>query len=247
MIVVGDSFAGVFKLFSPDEVYVKVFSGATAGGLINIDSKSGAGKNIKLIKSKIPHDQIVFIFGNVDFHLKFYFKCIKSGVLDQQEYIRKTMSDYIKYISGLNEKNVAVVNIFPPTIKPKNLSKALSKYLFDKDQHSDLDKLKLEHPEIFSFKWRCDFIKKANEHLETLCRQSRYNFININKYITTPAGLVKSVYLDPVNEYNVHVLWEPLVPFWLKYFHLTQPRDLETSLKKWVKQKQKIVKDRLKS
>ena len=238
ILVFGDSFAGVFKLFPRHEVSTRVFGGATAKGLNNAQSESGANPIIRSMARKIRHGRVIFVFGNVDIHLKFYYKCVTSGVPDTAKYIAEMVQAYSEFVRSLHERDVTIVNVMPAVVDPRHMLSALQRYLFGDSPNADLTRLYKQRPELFEWDFRNDLVRRANQAIEEWCNREQYDFIDINKKLIDPkTGKIRNVFRDPSKHTNVHVMWEPTVPIWCRILGWEVPKGLKESWKAWTESK----------
>lgn len=53
---------------------------------------------------------------------------------------------------------------------------------------------------------------KFNNLLEKYCKLHKINFIKLDSFLLNKNKKIKSKFIDPVSKFNIHLLWEPLIP-----------------------------------
>ena len=123
------------------------------------------------------------------------------------------IKNYIKFINSLpcDNCNKVVFAVYPTTIKDKNIFDVLIHYGILSEQIvesiSDDEKRK-----VSDFKFRYDMYIKFNKLLEKYCKLYKITFINMDDVLLNKNKKLKSIYISPISNFNIHLLWEPLIP-----------------------------------
>ena len=215
-LLFGDSFIGPFSLFKNNDIKINWFSGATMKGLAKNDNK-----NIIKIKHNInkynPNIKcIIFSFGQVDLNFSFYYNLIlKHKIID----LKKIIKDYVKVVKELktNAKKI-IINIYPTALKDEHLLNSLVMYQVIQDSTIDsINKDKFYN--YANFKVRKERLIEANRYLKKECIKNNIRFLDINKHILDENYVVKDKFVDKLSNYNIHILWEPLIPILINYLN----------------------------
>jgi hypothetical protein len=225
----GDSFVGALKLFSPNDIDVTVLGGASAKGLNTLNSATKANESIRLKINR--KSNVLFCFGNVDIHIKFFYKSL-TKIPDLTDYVNDIILNYSAFVDGLGlTGEVFIVNIIPPIIKSEYLVKSLLKVFGDKVNKKELEHLFKTNPVIFTIEFRRQLVDMANKALRNWCTLKSYTFIDINKYLVNDNGDVIEQFTDPVVRTNIHLMWEPTIPIWSKLLNIKPPKNFDENYK----------------
>ena len=191
---------------------------------------------------------MIFIFGQVDFHLSYYYR---RFVKHKKFMIENIVKRYIDFINELkcNNCNKIVFSVFPSPLRDENVFGALIVYkvlsIDDINSISQSDKNK-----VSSFAFRFNLYSKFNTLLEKYCKLYNINFISFDDHLLDNNKKVKSKFIDPISKYNIHLLWEPLIPIILDkilFCKISQKfkTNLETSLEEFIERKKEEVSKRI--
>jgi hypothetical protein len=224
----GDSFIGIFKLLKDKDMIVYKYKGASLKGLIKKDNTNR--KDIINIVNTNNIDCCIFSFGQVDLHFSYYYK----KFVKKEKFMMKNMIyNYIKFIHELpNCKNKIVIGIYPSAVNDNDVYDQLLHYgIITNDIYIDN-----KHT---TSNIRHNLYTKFNKYLEDACKIYNIEYIDIGNIVLNKKNNVKQVFIDPINKYNIHLLWEPLLPIIIKkintcYIKNNYTHNLKNSLNKYV-------------
>lgn len=254
-LVFGDSFINFLSLINTFKI--KKFSGKTMKGMTK--DKSPIYDTVKKMSYSTKAENIIFGFGNVDLHLSFYHDIFNkpdykgldesSRIKLWEERTREVITEYVNKVKNLNLKNKKIYffQAFPSTLIDKNVIPSLTKYIqFDEKTLSNDEKKMLKN-----------FIKRKNRHdrylffnrrLKIEAKKAGFEYIDIEKHIINKdTSKIKQTMID-ISQYNIHLLWEPLLIKLTKHNILNKmgitkesTSSLEESHNKYLKLKQKLL------
>ena len=97
IIVFGDSFARIFSLVKPETITVYPYKGATLKGLTK-KNNSNRIRIEKIISNELTAKYAIFVFGQVDLNLSFYYDLIANGTETKYE---QYIVDYTYWIQSI--------------------------------------------------------------------------------------------------------------------------------------------------
>lgn len=230
----GDSFVGIFTLLKDKSVRVYKYKGSTLKGLTKRDNKN-RNSILEVVNKYANINCCVFSFGQVDLHFSYYYKKVK-----EEKFMMKYMAEkYVEFIDGLpNCNNKILIGIYPSPVKDEDLYNQLVSYgIISKG--TKLDSKYTKHS------FRLNLFKKFNSLLKKECMKRKIVYVDIGDIVLDKKGVVKGIYKDPISKYNVHLLWEPLLPKILDKIKVCGIKkkytiDLDKSLKKFIEEKKKL-------
>ncbi|TNY18065.1 hypothetical protein DMC30DRAFT_419190 [Rhodotorula diobovata] len=228
----GDSFASVFSLLGPT---VKVFKykGASARGeplfaqgLDKVDSKLGIGEQlVARLESARPSD-VLLQFGAVDLHINYLWQLKARGreASDPQEWVQKVANDYSAFLtsqvvpfatrSGIK---VYIAAASPPVVEDSYLEAAAEKYISKNGVVPLMPLCLAAHPHNLAT--RSAMVHRFNALLGAFCAMHDcLSLVDISRHLGDPrdATRVASEFVDQIDPTNVHLLWEPTLPHWVR-------------------------------
>jgi hypothetical protein len=248
-LIFGDSFIGPFTLLDDNNIKIYKFKGATMRGITK-ETNETRKKIITLVNNNHNYKCIIFNFGQVDIFFSYYYK---KYIQKKKFMIDQFTKKYVEFIYGLNCNNSKkiIFAVYPTTIKDENVFNTLLAYgiLSDADikliSKSDIQKTS-------NFNFRYTMYAKINNLLKKYCNIYKLTFINLDNVLLNKNKRLKSMFIDPMSAYNIHLLWEPLIPILVSRITkcITNKKykiDLKKSMKKFIKLKIKdISKDEFK-
>ena len=245
-LIIGDSFIGPFTLIdSPDVKFLKI-SGATLKGLTKVDNPNRK-KIIDAIKKNKKLRNVVFCFGNVDIHLSYYYKQIIQG--EDFEY-KTPIEDYVAFVKSIKTKATkTILNVFPSVLSDANVIGSLKKYIGFIDTDLKFNQLTQHNlKEMVSHEARYKRYAEFTSKLKKESRLKKIKFKDFGKKIVKKDGIPKPVFQD-VSSVNIHIRWEPLIKLIAIDRDMNKMgikkeflKDLKESSKKYLKEKEKIMK-----
>ncbi len=208
-IIFGDSFIGPFKLLNDNNLNLYKYKGATINGLTKENNKNRINI-IKILKQINTPKCIIFNFGQVDLYFTYYYK---KFVQNKKFLMNSIIKKYIEFINNLdcNNCNKIVFAVYPTTIQDKYVFDTLLQYgiLLNNQINLISDYTKNR---VSNFKFRYKLYIKFNKLLEKYCNLYKINFIKLDNEILNNDNTLKLKFIDPISKYNIHLLWEPLIP-----------------------------------
>jgi hypothetical protein len=211
-VVIGDSFAGIFKLLKNNISVIK-FKGCTMKGL----ARDGNENQIKLLQllSNKKYECGIFSIGQVDLHLSFYYDLLVKKSTEPTDYKERafTFVNFVSGIKGIGKK--IILAVYPSPLETQFIKASLIAYgIVSSEDVDSFDKTtwdEMNEPEE-----RFNRLQQLNNGLEEAClaTNGKVQFLSINDQIMEGCK-VKSDYID-VSQCNVHLLWEPLIDLWTK-------------------------------
>lgn len=208
-LIFGDSFIGPFSLIKDNNLKLYKFKGATMKGLGKCDNENRK-KIINTINKNKNMNCIIFNFGQVDLYFSYYYnKFINNKKFMMTSIIKK----YVEFINSLNCNNCnkIIFAVYPSPIIDENIFNVLLAYgilsnnVVNSISNSDKKK-------VSNFIFRYNMYLKFNNLLEKYCKLNKINFINLDSFLLDKNKKIKSKFLDPVSKFNIHLLWESLIP-----------------------------------
>lgn len=214
----GDSFVGCFTLLPSKHNFVlKKFKGATAKGLTRAtnENRQTVLSTVKRLYEKRacrPVNQAVFVFGNVDVHMSYYYcRYHKKKAIDFEE----IACAYVSFVASVpHTQHKTVVGVFPSSWQAKHVRHALAVYraILDEDKAliPDGDCLLSE---------RQKRVLQFNRVLKRECaKHPSITYVDVYQELVDPATQqVRPRFLDE-SLYNVHFIWETTLLLWLDKF-----------------------------
>eukprot|EP01084_Bolivina_argentea_P261836 442636_1 len=208
VLIFGDSFVGPFTLIQHQFLKVYRFSGATLKGITKPDNKNRTFIVNELKKFNNQIKALIFVFGNVDLHLSFYYKVLQ---LNKAFSIRNSICEYVSFIKDLSvDCKKIVLNVYPSPIKSKNIINSLLLYRsitdYEINKYHNNIQWRAEIKPYFSAESRTKRYLEFKSHLKT---QSGSNGIIFwDTAFVLENNVVKQEFLD-ISKYNIHLRWEP--------------------------------------
>lgn len=229
-IVIGDSFAGIFKLLKNNITVIK-FKGGTMKGL----ARDGNENQIKLLQllSYKKYECGIFSIGQVDLHLSFYYDLLIKKKTEPTDY-KERATNFVNFVSGVKgiDKKI-ILAVYPSPLETEFIKASLIAYGIVTSE--DVDAIDIaKWNEMNQPEERFNRLTQLNTGLEEACLASngKVQFLSINDQIMEGCK-VKSEYID-VSLCNVHLLWEPLIELWtnkINNYNITRDNlsDIESS------------------
>ena len=142
IFAVGDSFVGPLKLFKPNAIRVIKIKGASARGLVNVKSTTGANQKIRQDLARLDFENeyardyrdcyllraVLFVFGTVDTHVNLLYKLAYSPNMDVDQFLRETCEKYVDFIKAVKDEIIAklkaefvICSAFMPVVQPSHI------------------------------------------------------------------------------------------------------------------------------
>lgn len=262
ILVFGDSFAKIFTLIKDNIIKVHSFKGATLKGITKPDNENRKEiEQILLKKKNIKY--AIFVFGQVDINLSFYYdKCHSKNKSENKNIFSSYNSDilknYVNWISNLpgNFKRI-ILGAYPSPLDQEYTIYSLINYgsLNKEEVNNNLELLKyyssdlLRKTRYFEFiyllKFYCNSLKLTNKNHNSV------EYFDINEYLLDENLDIKDEYID-ISKYNMHIRWEPIIPFLIKKLNdlciNISEKDIVDNIdeieSKYLKRKTQIINDR---
>jgi hypothetical protein len=242
-IVFGDSFIGPLTLINDPNLLVYKFTGASIKGLLNNDNENRK----KIIKVLNNHNNIkcmLFMFGYVDLCFRYYYnKFVKKKIYKMNSLIK----EYVEFISKLECNNCCkmIFQVFPSTIKDEHVFDSLINYKILTKEHVKLISNN-ERNRLSNFNFRYKMYNKFNNLIKKYCKIYNINFINLDKSLLNDDKTLKLNFYNSASIYNIHLLWEPLIPILLSKIKICNIKkiykeDLIKTLEKYIKKNKKEI------
>tara|TARA_B100000902_G_scaffold392957_1_gene446324 strand:+ start:4170 stop:5051 length:882 start_codon:yes stop_codon:yes gene_type:complete len=245
ILVFGDSFIGAFNLINDNNLKIHKFTGATMKGLGKIDNEN-RNKIITITNKNKNNKCLVFNFGQVDLYFSYYYtKFVTKKEFDMTSIIK----NYIEFINGLdcNNCNKVIFAVYPTTIEDKDIFDVLISYgiLSKKEVESISDS---DKKRVSNFNFRYNLYSKFNKLLEKYCKLYKITFINMDNILLNNNKKLKSIFLDPISKFNIHLLWEPIIPIIISKMvgcnckiNKKYKVNLKKTFSRYIKQKKQIM------
>lgn len=219
-LAIGDSFIGIFKLLKNEaNVRVEKIKGGTAKGIFRTGSESNT-KLKEIMQGKHHYDYGIFNFGQVDHHISFYWDLIEKKQENDIEYYNTLAHDYVNFIAALPGFDKKIIfGVYPLPCETDYVSKYLCCYtrIGDEKVEAYVNDNKQRWDELTSLECRARRIINFNAALEKECLAHEIEFASLYDKLVDENHNVLSTFKDP-SACNIHLLWEPLVAEWCKYF-----------------------------
>ncbi|CAE6428825.1 unnamed protein product [Rhizoctonia solani] len=232
LVACGDSFVGPLKLLNRGRVLVKRFSGASAKGLGNKNSVSQTGVLVTQLLDTHKPEQVLFVFGQVDFHILYLWKALKAQrdggnpptpddwritVLNsyttflRNDILTRRLTDDSGYL-----RNIFVASVIVPCVKDEYLDESVRKYQRREEEAAQIRDLRLADSKVpTDIHTRRAMVQEFNTALSSFCEENDVRFVDINKHIVTADGKVKPEVLDH-DPSTIHVQWESTIRYWVE-------------------------------
>lgn len=243
-IIFGDSFVGPFKLIKDKKLKIYKFKGATLKGLTKLENNNR--KKIKSVVSSINNIKcIIFNFGQVDLYFSYYY----SRYIQNKRFMMEPMiKKYVKFISDLECKkcNKIIFGVFPNPIKDKYIYKTLLVYkILPENLINSIDKK--DKDRLSSHNFRFNLYIKFNKLIQKYCNIYNIKYIDFDDVLLNKNNRVKKEFINKESIYNIHLLWEPLIPVILQKIDICNIKknyvyNIKKSLNKYLKNKKKEIK-----
>ncbi|GAA5903289.1 hypothetical protein JCM8208_002266 [Rhodotorula glutinis] len=224
----GDSFVSVWGLLG-FKVKMFKYSGASARGLSNSTSTLGIGPQLvaRLEAERPPH--VLLQFGTVDLAMNYLWqlKARDAAALSPQAWTDQVVDDYAAFLASrivplaCRERiKVYIVAACPPVVEDCYLEAMADKYLRKApDAHTLLPLSSSSHPHDLAT--RSLMVRRFNAALDAFCAKHEcLKLVNISRELVVgeegEVQRVREEYLDRVDPTNVHLLWEPTLPLWVR-------------------------------
>lgn len=219
-LAIGDSFIGIFKLLKPEaNVRIEKIKGGTAKGLFRIGSESNT-KLQSIFENKNHYDCGLFNFGQVDHHISFYWDLIEKQQENDTEYYKTLANNYVNFIASLPGFDRKIIfGVYPLPCTTPFISQYLRCYTRIEPEKIDsyIANNNEKWEELISLDVRAKRITDFNIALEQECLNHEIEFASVYDKLVDENHNVKSTFKDP-SDCNIHLLWEPLILEWCKYF-----------------------------
>lgn len=211
----GDSHIRQFFLDFPGDVSINWFSGATAQGLNNENSRSRAGQKIKMYINLFQPKQEIMMFGGVDLDFTLYKKLNEDIDLNIDEYIKMCVDRYRDYIKTISNKIelLQILGVHLPTTLDSHVDKSVSwSANITSDEMKEIAlKRSIDH------KKRIYYAQQFNDQLEIACSSlDNVQFHRIDNFMLNAQGDIDEKFI--VNPWEHHArksetvkLWAPLL------------------------------------
>lgn len=208
-LIFGDSFIGPFSLIKDNNLKLYKFKGATMKGIGKYDNENRK-KIIDTINKNKNINCIIFNFGQVDLYFSYYYnKFINKKKFMMTSIIKK----YVEFINSLNCNNCnkIIFAVYPSPIIDENVFNVLLSYGILSNNNvnsiSNSDKKK-----VSNYIFRYNMYLKFNNLLQKYCKLHKINFIKLDSFLLNKNKKIKSKFIDPISKFNIHLLWEPIIP-----------------------------------
>ena len=248
-IIFGDSFIGPFKLLKDKKLKIYKFKGATLKGITKLENKNR--KKIETVVSNSNNIRcLIFIFGQVDLYFSYYYaKFIQNKRFLMEGMIKK----YVEFISNLKCKqcNKLIFGIFPNPIKDKHIFNTLLSYnILPENLINSIDKKEKDRLSLHNFRFKMYI--KFNKIIEKYCNIYNIKYINFDDVLLNKNNRVKDEFIIKESIYNIHLLWEPLIPIILQKINLCGLKkeyinNINKSLNKYLNNKKREIKKKSKN
>ncbi|GAA5866283.1 hypothetical protein JCM3774_006601 [Rhodotorula dairenensis] len=224
----GDSFCGVFTLLG-SECTVRRYSGASARGLNNPQSKQQVSQRLlDRLETARPHS-VLLMFGAVDFAVNYLWQLKARGpeAVGPDDWTKKVICDYTAFLSDrivpLARKcgtRLYVAGVLPPVVEDCYLEATADKYISISSTSAGLLPLaETAHPHDLAT--RMAMTRRYNSMLASYCSRfpDCFAFVDIGRDLVDrrdPLCRVAPEFLDPEDATNIHLLWETTLPFWMR-------------------------------
>lgn len=234
IFVFGDSFAKIFSLINDNVVKVHSFKGATLKGITKSGNKNR--NEIELILSKNKNIQYaVFVFGQVDLNLSFYYDKVKTVMENTDASIPSNIFDshyfsciknYINWITNLPGKFKRIIlGVYPSPLDQEYTINSLINYGSLNKEEIEINRQMLEYYSsellrknryfefTYTMKTICNSLKSNNNYHKFY--HSNIEYFDLNSYLLDEKLEIKKEYID-ISKYNMHIRWEPIIPLLIK-------------------------------
>ena len=216
-IVIGDSFVGAFTLLKKSS---NVVVAKTMGGTIKGFTKDNSESSVELqnlIKKYRSIETACFSFGQVDIHFSYYYDLIVKNQHNSKDYYDKIAAAYIEKIASIKGiQRKIVFCVYPlPVVTDKIRTILVNYHIVTQEELDAFDSAELDkHVQPIV---RINRLRAFNAALERECHKHNIEYASIYNELVDETDEIKHVFRDPC-EYNVHIMWEPLIPIWCNYF-----------------------------
>jgi hypothetical protein len=209
--IFGDSFTEPFSLVDNKNLHVITMKGSTIRGITKTNNKNRL-KIINTLKRANNIKCLIFNYGQVDIYFSYYYKYVKNEKFEFEELVK----NYIEFIANLPYNcNKIVFAVYPHFIKDENWFNTLLQYaILTQDE---IDSLTENEKKIMSSMiFRRNLVNIFNRLLEIYCKIYNLIFINFENELLDENNNVKNIFYKGLSIYNIHLLWEPLLPILVK-------------------------------
>jgi hypothetical protein len=228
IMFLGDSFVRLFGLLQHPEVFVKAFKGASAKGL-GRDGNPNRETIRRQVQQQQP-DRIIFVFGNVDVHLSYYFtKYAKDGPTIDLKQVAET---YVAFAASLLAvtKNIHILGVYPSPLEQKFVVPSLEAYGAISAGTSILE-------DDMTIEGRQSRVQDFNNILRAACAKNGLIFEDAyTNLVDADTHALKHSFRD-VSPYNIHIVWETTILMWMEkwpwFKELADPGFSERIQKTW--------------
>ena len=235
-VVFGDSFLLPFTLVKDKKLSITTCGGATMKGLSKPDNPNRK-RIINVLEQRKNIKCMVFSFGQVDLFFSYYYtKYVTFSEFNIEDIIKK----YVEFVASLPcDCRKYIFAIYPSPVKDKDIFDGLVIYkILTKQQLDDIDETEKQREATFQVRYKMH--QAANKLLGKYCKLHHIHFVNMENELLNKDHTLKAKFYSSVNIYNIHLLWEPLIPIILdkiKYCDLkpTYKEDIHNSLKLYLK------------
>ncbi|GAA6051690.1 hypothetical protein JCM3770_001229 [Rhodotorula araucariae] len=221
----GDSFASVFSLVGSRAKVFK-YKGAAARGLNNPAAKLQVAQKLLARLEAARPPVVLLVFGTVDLAINYLWQLKTRGreAAGPQAWVKKVASDYSTFLASLivplakrNGLKVYIAAAIPPVVEDQHLEAASQKYIEKQGAYSLPPLCTAKHPHDLAT--RSMMVKGYNSLVGAFCaRHDCLAFIDISRQLVDPRDprRVAGDFRDCVDPTNIHLLWEPTLPLWVR-------------------------------
>ena len=215
----GDSFVRLFGLVNHPEIGVKGFKGASAKGLSK-ELNENRLDVLRILKTRPETQHIVFVFGNVDVHMSYYYCKYAREPPEEQDY-DKIARGYVNVVASLPGKEGmgrTIVGVYPSSlIEPESVPESIAAYgVLTKEQAANINT-----PDC-TLEQRQARVRAFNTALRAACDAeaaagaAKVEYLDVFDEVMDPATLqLRPEYLD-ISQLNIHIVWETTILLWLE-------------------------------
>lgn len=196
ILAIGDSHIRVFEhflftIFFPKSKFNIVYvPGASASGIRNINSLSGAYKTFQAALNDGGYDELIVTLGEVDAAYAVWIRLAK-GSANLEKILDDVVSKYKEFI-------VSLVGYAPVTV----ISSALQT-IEDCQKCSD-ETSRVRSSIDIDIKDRIAFTLKFNHHIKSFCHEENIKYIDMDPIVLGKDNLVKRWMINPKNKCDHH-------------------------------------------
>lgn len=208
ILVFGDSFSRIFSLVKPEIVTVYPYKGATLKGLTKKNNPNRI-KIEKVINNEHTAKYAIFVFGQVDLNLSFYYDLVKNNT--ETKY-NQYIIDYTYWIYSIcHQKKIKpiILGVYPSPLDEYYTLCSLVKYgSLDQETVDENEDVLIQYAEELTRQMR---YFEFNFTLKDNCNKNGIIYFDLTHYLYNTNLTLKKEYRD-ISEYNMHLRWEPIIP-----------------------------------